>query len=164
MKIDKEKVEKILKSKKGMKKIMVATIMLAVCFYGLAMGLGHFGISFGTDTLMQWGNIFIGIAVVLYAYQMIAFDEELMNKMNSKKKPKDKPNPTQDNKPEKKAISGHIHGCGHPVRPVIISDDYFSIIESGYLDWKDEHDQAKNGECICFFCWQDKHKETFFDE
>ena len=54
----------------------------------------------------------------------------------------------------------HMHGCGHPTRPVLMCDDPFCLIESGWLDWNDEHDEAEEGKCICFFCWEDKQKET----
>ena len=50
---------------------------------------------------------------------------------------------------------GHIHGCGHPVKPVIMDDNVLSV--AFYLEWEEEHDKAKEGECICFFCWRDQH-------
>ena len=50
--------------------------------------------------------------------------------------------------------TGHIHGCGHPVRPLIMCNDPFCFIESGYFDWLEEHDKAPEGKCICFFCWE----------
>ena len=53
---------------------------------------------------------------------------------------------------------GHVHGCGHPTRPVIMCDDIFCVIESGYWDWHEEHKQAKEGDCICFFCWESMNK------
>jgi hypothetical protein len=38
-------------------------------------------------------------------------------------------------------------------------DSPFCLLESGWLDWNDEHDEAKEGECICFFCWEEKQKK-----
>ncbi len=52
--------------------------------------------------------------------------------------------------------TGHIHGCGHPVRPVVMCDDPFCLIESGWVDWHDEHNEAEEGKCICFFCWKEQ--------
>lgn len=52
--------------------------------------------------------------------------------------------------------TGHIHGCGHPVRPVLMCDGILCLLESGWLDWRDEHNEAEEGKCICFFCWKEK--------
>lgn len=50
--------------------------------------------------------------------------------------------------------AGHIHGCGHPVRPVFMRDSIVSYAR--YSEWEDEHDEAirENKPCICFYCWQ----------
>ena len=57
-------------------------------------------------------------------------------------------------------IGSHIHGCGHPVRPVVICDDPVCTIcgMMDYLDWKDDHAAliAAGKPCICYFCWKDK--------
>ena len=52
----------------------------------------------------------------------------------------------------------HIHGCGHPVRPVILCDDPLSLISSGWLDWWGEESQHKRDgtPCICYFCWKER--------
>lgn len=48
----------------------------------------------------------------------------------------------------------HIHGCGHPVRPVLLCDNPISI--SHWFVWSDDHDeQIEKGEpCECYFCWK----------
>jgi len=85
-KIDKEKFGKILKSKKAMRKIMMAFLMCAVAFYGIAFMLGHFGIEYGTDIIMQWGNIFVLIVILIFAYEMFFFDEDFQKIMRGNKK------------------------------------------------------------------------------
>lgn len=60
-----------------------------------------------------------------------------------------------------KNYKGHLHGCGHPVRPVLMDDNPLSIVESGWLEWNEQHEKAEaNGEkCICFFCWEKSRQE-----
>jgi len=53
---------------------------------------------------------------------------------------------------------GHVHGCGHPTRVLLMNDDPYSIIQSGYWEWHEEHEKAKESECICFFCWEKMNK------
>ena len=90
MKIEKEKLGKILKSKKAIRKIMVACVMCAVAFYGIAFMLGNFGIIIGKDILMQWGNIFVVIVILIIIYEMFVLDEDFQQKLKSKKKIKEK--------------------------------------------------------------------------
>ncbi len=56
----------------------------------------------------------------------------------------------------------HIHGCGHPVRPVILCDEPLALITSGYLFWNEEHemDLKMKRLCVCFFCWDKKDKRN----
>lgn len=113
MKLDKENIEKIMKSDKAMKMIMVACIVLVVCFYGIAMTLGNFGITLGSEIFMPLGNVFVGITVVIYMYRMVAFDEKLLNKLKEKKEKgkSDKKTKTKcENHPKRNAIS-IVDGC-----------------------------------------------------
>jgi len=48
----------------------------------------------------------------------------------------------------------HVHGCGHPIKPVIMDDNVLSIIN--YEEWREEHDKAEVDECKCFQCWMDE--------
>ena len=84
-----EKLKKILKSRKAMKKIMIAFILCAVAFYGMAMMFGNFDIEFGKDILMQWGNVFVAIVVLIIVYMTFVFDEDLFKLFEMKKKKKD---------------------------------------------------------------------------
>lgn len=63
-------------------------------------------------------------------------------------------------KKEEPVKGAHIHGCGHPVRPVILCDNPLCLLFSEYLDWKDEHSEAEAAKqkCICYFCWKAKRK------
>ena len=88
IKIDKQKVSKIMKSKKAMKMLLVSSILLAIIFYGIAITMSNFGIVLGTDILKQWGYVFIMIAIGIYAYISFVFDEELKKNIESKTKKK----------------------------------------------------------------------------
>lgn len=50
----------------------------------------------------------------------------------------------------------HIHGCGHPVRTVVLCDDPFSLIASRWVEWYEENDCESGGPCICYFCWKER--------
>lgn len=52
----------------------------------------------------------------------------------------------------------HIHGCGHPVRPVVTCKDPMCLVMSGYMDWAQQHqaDIQAGTPCICYFCWKKK--------
>lgn len=81
MKIDKEKIEKILNDKKIIKKFLIASIGLAIAFYCCVFSFRKLGFTEGADIMMQWVNVFAGVSVVIYLYMMFKFD-----KKNAKKK------------------------------------------------------------------------------
>ena len=92
MKIDKEKVAKVLKSKKAMIMIMLVSILITIAFYGSAYALDYFGITTGVSILQDWGNVFIMVTIGIYAYIFIVLDEDMFSK-KKKAKGKDKPKP-----------------------------------------------------------------------
>ncbi|MCK4544891.1 hypothetical protein KAU43_05080 [candidate division WOR-3 bacterium] len=81
MKIDKEKVDKILNDKKIIKKFLIASIGLTIVFYCCVFSFDKLGFTAGADIMMQWVNICAGVSVVIYLYMMFKFD-----KKNAKKK------------------------------------------------------------------------------
>jgi len=100
MKIDKEKVAKILKSKKAMVMVMLVSILIVIAFYGTAYALTHFGITTGVGMLTDWGNVFIMITIGIYGYIYIVLDDDLMSKKKGKTKTKNKSKPKIETKPE----------------------------------------------------------------
>ena len=102
--MNKEKVAKILKSKKAMVMIMLVSILIVIAFYGTAYALNHFGVTTGVGILEQWGNVFIMITIGIYAYIYIVLDDDLFSKKKAKPKEKTKPKIETKIEPDNKVV------------------------------------------------------------
>lgn len=53
----------------------------------------------------------------------------------------------------------HIHGCGHPVRAVVLCDDPLAFTDSEWPEWAQEHAEIMQStvgdrmKCKCYFCY-----------
>jgi len=73
-----KKIEKILRSRKAMKVLFVASIALSACFYGMAILLSKYGLPSGIPE--SFGQAFVVVAVFIYAYLSFTSGDNSKNK------------------------------------------------------------------------------------
>jgi len=75
------RIRKILRDRKAMKVLFIASIALSACFYGMAIMLSKYGFPSGIPEM--FGQAFVVVALFIYAYlSLTSSGEDVKDKKN----------------------------------------------------------------------------------